>query len=154
MTSIQGRGCPRRARTSEGPLGSLRPPESSHDEILANPRLLSLLLLNIQKKICKRSSERFSMLEPPLIAPVWSHWRPDYLTFIVVSPIWNVITSASSMRITLPPPGPKASIIFPLQYPSCMTTLTFVGSSTSGSMRLRAQSLSLERSSRSSFVKA
>ena len=37
MTSIRGRGRPCRERTSEGPLGFLPPPESSHDEGPVNP---------------------------------------------------------------------------------------------------------------------
>ena len=37
MTSIQGRGRPRREQASEGPSGSSPPPESSHDEALVNP---------------------------------------------------------------------------------------------------------------------
>ena len=37
MTSIQGHGRPRRKRTSKGLLGSLPPPESSHDNGVVNP---------------------------------------------------------------------------------------------------------------------
>ena len=37
MTSIRGRGRPRREHASEGPSGSSPPPESSHDETPVNP---------------------------------------------------------------------------------------------------------------------
>ena len=37
MTSIRGRGRPRREHASEGPSGSLPPPESSHDKAPVNP---------------------------------------------------------------------------------------------------------------------
>ena len=60
--------------------------------------LLSLLLLSIQKSIYKKYSGRFLKPKlPPLAPPIKSHWKPNHLTSIVVSPIWNAITSASSL---------------------------------------------------------
>ena len=117
--------------------------------------LLNLLLLSIQRRICKESSGWSSKPKLPLLtAPVKSHWRLDHLTSIVVSLTWNAITFASSVRITLPPPEPRAPTVFLLQHLSCVTASISVGSSTNGSTRLRAQSLSHGRSSRLSFVKA
>ena len=117
--------------------------------------LLNLSLLNIQKNICKESLGRFSKPKfSSLTAFVKSHWRPDYLTSIVVSPTWNAITSSSSVKITLPPPELKAPTAFSLQHPSFGTASTSVGNNINRSARLKAQSPSSEKSLRPSFVKA
>ena len=115
--------------------------------------LLSLLLLSIQKKICKQFSEKSLKPKlPPLTCPIKCHWRPNHLTSIVVSLTWNVIISASNIKIILPPPELEAYIIFFLQYFSCITISSSVGNSTSKSMRLKTQSLLPRKSLRSYFI--
>ena len=117
--------------------------------------LWNLLLLSIQKKICKKSSGQSLKLKlSPRAAPVKSHWRLNYLTSIVVSPTWKTITSANSARITLPPPEPRAPIALLLQHLFYVTASTSIGSSTSGNMRPKAKFLSLEKSLKTFFVKA
>ena len=53
MTFIQGRGRPRQESTSEGLLGSLLPPESSHDEapvkLSAEPLIAKYIEKDLQK---------------------------------------------------------------------------------------------------------
>ena len=50
MTSIWGRGCFCRERTSEGLSESSPPPESSHDEITANPPAVESLVAKYTKE--------------------------------------------------------------------------------------------------------
>ena len=72
----------------------------------------------------------------------------------MVSLIWEIITSTSSMKITLPLPESRAPGVFFLQYFFCVTALTSVSSSISGNIRVKAQSLPPERSSKPFFVEA
>ena len=106
--------------------------------------LLNFLLLSIQKKICRGSLGRFSKPElPPLTAFVKSHWRPDYLTSIVVSPTWNATNFISRVKITLLPPEPRALTVYLLLLRSFVTVSTSDGNNISKSKIALFQSLGM-----------
>ena len=96
--------------------------------------LLNLLLLNIQKKIYKKSSEQSLKPEfPPLTAPVKSHWNPDPQTYIIISLTWNATILVSNVKTTLLPLEPRALITYFLLICFFVTVSTSDGNNISGS---------------------
>ena len=151
MTLIQGCGCPCRERTFEG---SSPPPESIYDKTPVNPPAEPLVTKYTEKDLQRIRRTVLEAQAPPFDDPRKKLLKARLPDVYRGNPIWNAITFASRVRTTLPLPEPRAPTAFLLQHPSYMIASTSVGSNTSGSMRPRAQSLLLGRSSRPFFVKA
>ena len=155
ITSIQGCGRSRREHASEGPLKSSPPPESSHDKALVNPPAVEPPIAKYTKKdlqrilrtvLKARALPSDGTREKPLKAR-----SPDVYRGKSHMECYNFCQQCEDHFATARAKGPNR---IPFAAFFLRDRITSVGSSTSGSMRLKAQSPSPGRGSRPSFVKA
>ena len=154
MTSIRGRGCPCRERTSKDLSGFLPLPESSHGKNPVNPSVKPSVAKYTEKDLQKILKTVLEAQVPPSHGPREKPLKarlPDIYCDKSHIKCYNFCQQCEDHFATA---GAKSPNRFFLQHFSCMTVSTSVDSSTNGSMRLKAQSLSHGKSLKPFFVKA